>query len=66
MTITFLQLYIPRDLWSGLEKMMAVKLLHSKVESCVDKLLKVRVRKKSTELPDRKCGHVYRYRYGGL
>ena len=37
-----LQLYIPRDLWSGLEKMMAVKLLHSKVESCVDKLLKVK------------------------
>jgi hypothetical protein len=36
-----LQLYIPRDLWSGLEKLMAVKLLHAKVEGGVDKLLKV-------------------------
>ncbi|XP_023327964.1 tyrosine-protein kinase JAK2 isoform X3 [Eurytemora carolleeae] len=32
--------YIPRDLWSGLEKIMAVKLLQAKVETCVDKLLK--------------------------
>jgi hypothetical protein len=38
-----LQLYIPRDLWSGLEKLMAVKLLHAKVEGGVDKLLKVNI-----------------------
>lgn len=36
-----MQLYIPRDLWSGLEKIMAVKLLHAKMEGGVDKLLKV-------------------------
>lgn len=34
------KLYIPRDLWSGLEKLMAVKLLHTKVEGGIDKLLK--------------------------